>query len=373
MNIQRGELLAKLNEASPGLSPKGKLTVEQSDCYVFQGDTLTTFNDSIMVRVPNPLGFDVVVKASDLLDFVTKMPDDEITITLQTDELRIKGAGRTAGITAYAEVAMPMDAVPKPETWTRLGEGTPTALQQAAKTCARKDSDYLLTAVHVTKDWVEGCDGLRYIRITGPTGFPNRVLMPADAVLELEGLELAKVAIGEGWVHFRTAQKATVSVRCGHSPYIEDVEKLLDLKKPEKIILPSNLGEIVERAQVFDHGGDDFKIGVRLSEGKLLITARKDGAWLKEKKEIEYEGRTLAFDVNPELLVEVLGHTREVLVDGTKLKIGWDRNQFVVCLDAKEEDAQEDQMEAVAFRANGYSKTKQPLSKITHAKESEEE
>lgn len=339
MKIQRGDLLAKLNDASPGLTGNS-LTVEQSDCFVFMGDTLYSFNDSIMVRVPNPLGVDMVVKGKDLLDLVAKLPDDELDVELEEGELRIKGTGgsRSYGITASAEPAMPVQEVPTPGKWSKLAEGTVQAMRQAARTCDRKSDDYLTTAVHVTPDLVEGTDQMRFLRVDGPTGFQERVLLPADAILELKGTELTKVSVGEGWTHFRTGQGATVSLRCAHGDYIDGVEDALKLKKPEKVVLPVSLKEAIERAEIFDHGGGDFKVGVKLSENRLILTARKEGGWGKEKQKMEYGGRPLNFMVAPDLLVEVLSHTREVQVDGSKMKIQWDRSVFVVCLDANENE-----------------------------------
>lgn len=339
MKIQRGELLAKLNDASPGLTSSKAMTVEQSDCFVFIRDTLYTFNDSVMVRVPNPLpGMSLVVNGRDFLDLVAKVPDDELEVSLEDGKLWINGmdGSRSAWINSAVEVAMPLNDVPMPAKWSRLGEGTAHALQQAASTCDARSSDYLVTAVHATPDLVEGTDQIRFLRVTGPTGFQSRVLMPADAVAELKRTELTKVSVGEGWVHFRTGQGAVVSMRCGHGDYIEGVEEALKLKKAEKVVLPVGLKDSVERAEIFDHEQGDFKIGVKLTKDRLILTARKEGGGYKERHKMEYGGRPLNFMVAPDLLVEVLGHTREVTVDGSKMKIAWDRSVFVVCLDANE-------------------------------------
>jgi DNA polymerase III sliding clamp (beta) subunit (PCNA family) len=339
MKIQRGDLLAKLNEASPGLTSTQALTVEQSDCFVFIKDTLYSFNDSIMVRVPNPLpGLDVVVNGRDLLDLVAKVPDDELEVELGDGELRVNGTGRSAWISAAVDVAMPLNEVPVPSKWSKLSEGTAKALQQAASTCDAKSSDYLVTAIHVTPDLVEGTDQIRFMRVSGPTGFQSRALLPADAVYELKKVELNKVSVGEGWVHFKTGQSAVVSMRCGHGDYIEGVEEALKLKKPEKVVLPVGLKDTVERCEIFDHKQGDFKIGVKLSDGRLVLTASNEGGGYKERHKMEYGGRPLNFMVAPDLLVEVLSHTREVMVDGTKMKIAWDQSVFVVCLDASEDE-----------------------------------
>ena len=335
MKIARGTLLAKLNEVQIGISSKEN--VAQSNCYVFHGDTLTTFNDSIMARAANPLpGIDTVVNATDLAGLLSKVPDEEVDISLKGDELRVKGKGFKAGITAYAEVLLPVDAVPAPGKWSRLGEGVATALQQAVVCCSKEDAQYLTTCVHVTEDMVEGCDNLRLLRVTVPTGFSGEVLLPAESVAALEGLELNKVSLGEGWCHFKTGSGTVVSLRSAAPPYLVGLDAVLEMEGPIGLVLPASLGEMIGRAEVFSSEGFNAKVGVKLAEGMLTLTNRKEGGWFKENKGIAYTGKPLAFEVHPRFLVEVLSHTREVQVCPGKMKLAYDRCAFVVCLEATE-------------------------------------
>jgi DNA polymerase III sliding clamp (beta) subunit (PCNA family) len=349
MNISRGALLARLNEAKVGLSAKE--TVQQSSCFVFSAEHLTTFNDSIMVRVPNPLKelcgtpdnpVDLVVPATDLLTIVSKFPDDEVVVTAKDGELRLKGTKgnvRKAGISYMSEVQLPTETVPAPERFARLGEGLAGLLQQAARTCGDNEAKFLTTVVHVTPDRVEACDNMRLFRVDLQTGFQKEVLLPADSVSNLEGLELTKVSVGDSWVHFKTANGGLVSLRCSHEEYHKHIDQILQMENPNKVTLPANLGEIVSRAEVFNTGGYDSRIGVRIAANELTITSRKEGGWYKEKRGVEYSGPPLAFEVNPKFLVEVLGRTRDVAVDARRMKIVNDRIQFVaVVYQQKDED-----------------------------------
>lgn len=335
MNIARGVLLAKLNEASIGLSAKEVL--EQSSCFVFQGDWLTTFNDNIMVRVKSPLDFNAIVSASEMIGILSKMPDETVDITRVGGEVAIKGKRRDAGIACADDVQLPIDAVPEPEAFSRLEEGAMAAMQQAARTCGSDDTQYLTTCVHVTPDMIEGCDNFRFIRIEGKTGFRSEVLIPAASVAELEGIEIAKVSIGEGWVHFKTTGGARVSVRCSHESYHKDLDALLKMTEPEKIALPPNLAEIVERAEVFHTGERDARIGISIESGQLTIESKKDEGWYRERKKLPYQGRAFAFEINPKFLVEILKRTRDVIVDERKMKIATGKISFIVSLTAKRE------------------------------------
>lgn len=330
MNVNRGQMLARLTEASVGLSTREVL--EQSNAFVFKGDRLYTFNDSVMARVASPLDFDAIVNASDLMGILGKIPDDEVDISLNGGEIRIKGKRRTAGISCATEVHLPIEVVPSPEKVRKLTEGTPTMLQQAARTCGRDETQYLTTCVHITPELIEACDNYRLFRVEGPTGFPEDVLIPAHSLGAIEDLDLEKVGVGRGWVHFRTQSGAEISLRCSHESYHRGMDKLLDMDASEQLTLPSNLKDIIERAEVFNTSGYDARLNISIDDGELVLLSRKEGGWYRERKKIRYEGRPLNFDINPKFLVELLNRTREVQVNDRKMRIQVDRMQFLVAL-----------------------------------------
>lgn len=345
MMISRGVLLAKLNEASIGLSNKEIL--EQSNAFVFKNGVLTTFNDDIMCKVESPLDFNAVVAAADFLDYIGKVPDEQLEISREGNEVVIKGKKRKAGITCSTDVLLPIESVPAPTDWKRIEDGTPNALQQAARTCGKDETQYLTTCVHVTADYVEASDNYRFLRVDGATGFPDRVLIPASSVEKLEGLEIKKVSVGKGWVHFRTASKATISVRCDHQAYHKGVEKLLAMEEAEDLTLPSVLGEMVERAEVFTGAHYNDTVEVRIGDSELTIEARKDTGWSRERKRIAYEGRELTFRIHPKFLVEILKRTRDVKVDDRKIKIEVGNIHFVTSLSMKKEKVDEEKPKKV--------------------------
>lgn len=326
--------MARLNDASLGLSTKESL--QQSNCFVFANGRLITFNDEIMVRTSSPLDFDMVVNATDFMGIVSKIPDDEIDVSRRGGEVVVRGKKRKAGIACVTEVVLPVDAVPVPDKWHRLADGALAAMMQAARTCGKPDDDYLSTVVHVTPDRVEACDNVRMFRVDGPTGVPGELLVKAHPLLELEGTDAVKVALSAGWVHFKTAGGAEIALRADAAKYHPDIDAILTLDKPAKVTLPTNLGEIVGRAEVFLSGDRDARIGVRIADNDLVLTARKEGGWYKERKRIMYAGRVLDFEINPKFLVEILSRARDVMVDARKMKIAGDRTQFVVSLRPRE-------------------------------------
>jgi DNA polymerase III beta subunit, C-terminal domain len=342
MLIQRTELLDKLNLAAVGLVAN-TLTVEQSDCFLFMGGDVLTFNNDLLTRVRCPLKrepdfCDFAVNAADLMRLLDKIPDDNVDVVLQQGEMLLKGEGdrRAAGL-AIADITSPLAAVPKPDKWTNLPDGVRKSLESAARVCGRDATEFLATFVHVVPNRIQACDNERLLRIDGPSGFAAETLLPAQSILAVADLGLTQIAEDEGWVHFRNPDIA-VSLRCSHEPYHKDIDVALALRPgAESLVLPSNLADIVERAAVFKDKDFDAKIDVELADGSLTLkAARKDGTgWYRETKPVKYAGLPLAFGVDPKFLLDVLGHTREVQTDGRKMKLSYDNVQFVVSLKAK--------------------------------------
>lgn len=329
MMIARGSLLEKLNDAFVGVSVKE--TLEQSNCFVFTGDRLIAFNGEVMAETKNPFDFDAVVVANDFLNLISKIPDENLEIVKERNELIVKGHRRKSGVVCTNKITLPLEDIPDDVKWSRLQDGAITAIGQCATICGDDDAEYLATCVHITPNRVEGCDNYRILRIDAPTGFPSDVLIPATSVKSFKSLELTKVAVVDGWIKFRTINKATISVRASSENYLENIDDFLSMQKGESLTLPSNLGEIIERAEIFVSESD---ISVRLRGGELIITTRKDSGWYKERKKIKYDGRQISFMVNPKFLIEILKRTRDVEVDSRRIKITSGNTQFAALIES---------------------------------------
>jgi len=332
VKIKRKELLSALGMVEPGLS--SKLILEQSDCFVFHRGLVVTFNDEIMASARCDIGCDAVVGSADFRKVVSKFPDDELDIVQRKGELVVKGDRRSAGHLCSAEIHLPIDAVPAPpkKSWSPIGEGIADILRQAADACGSDESQNLSTMVSVTPGRIEACDNYRLFRYDGDHGFQNPVLIPAASVRAISGRGLSTVAMGEGWVYFKTDAGAVYSVRCSHEPYHEGMDKLLELDGGERVRMPAELGGIIDRALVMNESGFDSNITVGLSDGELMIHARKDAGWFRERRTIKYQGRSLTFAINPRFFIEVLERTHTVYVTDQKMKITVGPIQFVLSL-----------------------------------------
>ncbi len=334
MIVNRKDLIASLEQASIGLT--NKATIEQSDCFTFGGGYVTTFNDSIFVRIPTQLNIDGAVAASDLLAVLGKLPDEELDIGIEGGELRLKAGRREAGIGCNTTSLVPViDGIQAPTRWTRFTDEVLTAVRQAALICTHDDTRYLTTVVHLTPKLIESCDNHRLFRVSTPTEF-TEILVPGKSILALKSCKLVKFAIGEGWVHFKTDQQALISVRASHEKYHDGVDTLLVMGNPTKVTLPSNLAEIVSRADVMVERSEyetSAGVGVKIADGSIVVSSRKDTGWYRETKPIkEYAGPDLEFEISAEFLTQVLAKSRQVLVDKNKMKMVVGNMQFVVSI-----------------------------------------
>lgn len=339
MKVKREELLTALQFAKLGTSLRGEM-LEQSNSFVFVDGNVVTFNDEIKTTSHSPLGdIEAAVIADDLLRLLEKLPDEEIEVGIKKGkkghELSIKGKKRRAGVTCFAEITLPYDEIPKPEKWSKLGEGVVEMLQHASHICGNNITDELTTYVHVTPDYIEASDNRRLLRADMETGFPEECLLPAKSLKVISSVDIRRVSVGEGWVHFRASNKGIISIRCSHQKYHKDMDKVLNMgDNPQAISFPANLAELVGRAAVMlDTEGGGY-IQVELDDGQLTLSSQRDTGWYAEDKRVKYSGTPLSFYIKPTFLQQLLERTRkaEVSEDGGKMKITADHIQFLTAL-----------------------------------------
>lgn len=341
MKIEREKLLQTLDVAFVGVTPKP--IHEQSDCFVFNEEELVTFSGEILTRAKNPLPeVKGAVLADDLRKVLHKLPDDVVEVYTKGSELRIEGKRKRAGIARVKEVTLPYADVPRPGEWSELPPELMGTMLQAARVCGKDDSQPRTMEVHATPDLVEACDGFRFFRSALKTGFEKEVLVPAASIAAIGSIVFTKASVSGGWLHLRRRDKQKVSLRCSAGTYPEEVNRLLELKNPQKVRLPGNLPEILSRAEVMQESTDAL-VSIQISSGKLTLRAKKDTGWYEETRDIKYSGDPLSFDVNPAFLEEILSKSREVKVSDRRMKIESEDTVFVVVLDVGDKGESEEE------------------------------
>lgn len=331
MRIEREGMLKRLKLVSLGISTHG--VIDQSNCFIFSGGRVAAFNDEILVRAKVPGDFEGAVSADELISLLEKFPDDEIEMIQDEDrgQLCLKGARRKAGIPLQNEIHLSLGDVPKPSGWAELPTGVFDHLQNAARVCGKDDVWNMTTCIHMTPDLVEACDNHRLFRIEIETGVSEEIFLSGSSVYALNSLCPSKVAAADGWCHFRVPG-GVVSIRCRDSAEYPDLEKLCDVDGTS-IRLPAVLKPAIARARITSEGvGNTTRISVTVQKDYVTIQSRSGKGWYKERVETDYTGPRLAFDVHPDLLVQILDRSREVVVDDKRMGGRLGDAQFVIAL-----------------------------------------
>jgi len=207
MKVKRTEVLDALSRVEPGLAAKE--IVEQSQSFVFVDGDVLTFNDEIAIAHPLDVGIQGAVKADEFYKLMSKLKEDELDITTDGGELRVKGQKKEAGIRMEAEITLPLKEIAPPKKWTQL----PSKFCDALKFCIFSTSTDMtkpaLTCLYVNDTSVVSCDNFRLTRYSmGDEAkglFPAPFLLPAAAARQLLKYAPKKYAIVGGWIHFLCA------------------------------------------------------------------------------------------------------------------------------------------------------------------------
>lgn len=349
ITVGREELLGRLHEVKPGLSPKE--IVEQSNHFVFRAGEVVTFNQEVMCRAPSGLDPELTgaVQAKPLITSLEKMPDDEVRVKTKDGDLVVSGKRRSFGVHLASEIQLPTSAVEQPEkkAWRKL----PADFADAAKVvfgCAAKDqSDHSLTCVHIAPGFMEACDRFQITRYAVETGVKASILIGRDAIKFVPENDFEEVAETENWIHFRTPHGLVLSC-CRYTDPYKPLDEFLTRKKGTRVKFPKGLADALERALVFSgENKDDDSVLFELEPGKMRLRGEGSSGWAKEFSAVRYDGPGLKFVVSPKLMTELLQrHTDCVITPDRRLWVDGGKFVYVACLeepkentDGKEEEA----------------------------------
>lgn len=319
MLIKKTELIAALEQVKPGLANKD--IIAQSTSFVFNGDSITTFNDEISVYKPFKSGFEGAVRANELYSLLSKIKDEEIDVEVEGTELIIKGKKTKAGIRLEADIQLPLEEISIDHTeFVALPENFLKAVSIASY-CAAKDlSKPHLTCVCIDQKGVIASDNFRIIMVDFASEFDSdQILLPASVVKFLVKYEVKKLSLSPGWVHFHAEDGLIFSARilAGNFP---EVEQYFEIKGHE-LQFPGGILEMLDRAGVFTSGSTngDF-VSIAVEERTMTIKGEGDYGWLKETANCRYKGDKVEFQVDPSFLRDILKDLRKCIVgEGTLL------------------------------------------------------
>lgn len=332
MKVNREELLRALGAASAGLAARE--VIEQSSCYCFRGGKIITFNNELACFVDSPLkGLEGAVSAKPLLALLSKLAEPEIDVSVANGHLMVKGKDRRSGLKMDAEVVLPIDAVGMPgeADWKALPPEFCDGLKLVVECVADNSDTFHYTCVHLHPQYLEGCDNFQFARYPAPSGLAASALIRGTSAAHIVGLGMTAIAETENWLHFRNASGLILSC-CRFSDQYPDMSQLLNWTGT-KTTLPGGLAEMAAKAEIFssEKAGGNL-VHVRLKADTLFIKGDGNSGWYEEKCAVKYSGRPLSFMISPKLLSAFAGKTQECEVSENRLRIAFDKAQYVACL-----------------------------------------
>ncbi len=300
-------LLDCLERVAPGLSRKD--VIEQATSFAFMGDKVVTFNDEISISCKLPdINLTGAIKAEELYKFLSKVKTEEIELTMEENEIRIRSGKAKIGLVIESEIKLPLSELGEIKKWEKLPEDFMKTLETVRFCCARSMSNSKLTCLHIRNDGImESCDNYRAIRFQMKSKLSFSFLLPSSSANILLNYPVMLTTISPGWVHFATKDKSLIFSCRVYSDTYEDLDRNFQIENTTSFTFPKESLEILERAQIFSKGDIFIDQQVEISvEGKrLFFRVKRSGAWFEEWVKIP-ETDPFSTLVHPQFLQDIL-------------------------------------------------------------------
>lgn len=328
MLIKKSQLQNALAIVKPGLA--GKEVIEQSTSFAFINGRVVTYNDDISLSHPvEGLEIEGAIESDKLYQFLTKVKKEEIDLEIEGNELIITAGKARAGLVLQTEIKLPLDDElgkkgkfkPLPELFLKFVAFCLPSVSNVA-------SKPILQCIHVNKNGtIESSDGYRITHCELPEGEEMPVetfLLPGKTCSNLLKLQPVSIAEGNGWVHFKTAEKTILSCRIYEGKFPETLKYLM--VEGDEVTFPKTISEVLERAVIFSGPETNEKIKVILENKRLKVTSNSNLGWFEETVNARFEGEKIQFLVNAGLLKDIIKETQTGTVSNSKIVFkgeGW--------------------------------------------------
>lgn len=338
--VNREEFLRRLESVQPGLSLRE--VVDQSDCFVFLGGRVTSFNDEVACSYESLLGDEFVgaVKAAKLLEILGKLPDEELEVEAGDGEMILRGKRRRTGVRMEKDAVDHSSSIQQPETWRKINPDFGEAVGIVQQCAGNDQSRFKSTCVYVHPEWVEACDDVQLCRWRLKNAIEEPFLIRKNAVRHVSSLGMVELSEADSWIHFRSGSGLVMSCRryMEEYPDLEPVFKVVG----RKISLPKGLAEATDRAHVFSQENTDHDlVKVEMRPGKVRIKGEGVSGWYVEPKKVKYDGPSFEFFIAPKLLMDIVTKHNEIIISKDRLKVDAGSYEYATCLivpdDAKDE------------------------------------
>lgn len=308
MKVKRSDFLSALRKVKPGLASSE--SIEQSTSFVFRDGRVITYNDEIAVSAALDLGgIEGAVGANELVALLTKSKDEEVTVTAEDKELRIKGPKLSAGITMEAEINLPILSFEPKEGFYVLPDAFLDGLRVCIFSAASESVSPVLSNIHMKGSFVESCDNFRLTRFDLKEDSEDDCLIPAVAAAHLIQTSVSEYGEEGGWMFFREEKTDLVFACRIYNDEFPALDAFLELDKPSEVKLPKELSEVLDRSGIFastDEKSAQDLVDVNISDNWIKVRSQNARGWVEEKIRAKTKDADFIFSVNPSILQAIL-------------------------------------------------------------------
>jgi DNA polymerase III sliding clamp (beta) subunit (PCNA family) len=315
MKLKRSDLIQALEKVKPGLA--NNEIMEQSTHFVFDGETIRTYNDEITIKQIFKSGLNGAVSAKEFYNLFKKIPDDEISVTQKDSKWIFKGARKQITFNVDEEIKIPQIDPPgyRSKEWDKL----PANFSDAARTCvfsaSRNMTMVALTGILFSGDNAYSSDNFRATKMELDTPVKKDFLLSAAAASSLINYNPSKCCTDTNWLHFINKEKTSFSCRRLDEEYPEAVFGVFDVKG-KKISLPPELKGVAERASDLVSGEFEYdkSINLNFTKGKLECIGEGANGHYREDLDMKYNGKKIHASIQPDLLIAIIDKLQDAIL-----------------------------------------------------------
>lgn len=344
MKVDRLKFLNELESVTPGLSTRE--IIEQSSCFVFDGSKVMTFNGEIACFQDCSVKIKGAVQSARLLALLRKLQEDTIDVSVEKDELLIKGKGRRrGGFPLEKEVVLAVSSVKTPKHWHDLPHDFLEAVKLIQECLDKDESDFRFACMYLHPEHVDGCGKFEIARYKVAMPLKKPLLVRKEAIKYVSSLGMTSFGVAKGWIHFTNPNGLALAC-CTYLEEYPDITPLLKVKGTE-MRLPKGLEQASDRAAVLSQDADENHVGVKIMQSRVEVTGRSVHGWWKESKKTDYAGKEFDFTISPQLLSYILKNYNDCILSDEKLKVKSGKFQYATTLGTtnKENQAENEEVE----------------------------
>jgi|TARA_Y100000034_G_scaffold133368_1_gene198654 DNA polymerase III sliding clamp (beta) subunit (PCNA family) len=329
--MKREEVLNILKAVKPALA--NKEIIEHTTSFIFQNNSVFTYNDEVMISHPINIPIKGAVPAKELYSLLSNLQTNKIKIKQTENEVSIEGDNFKAGISLSSEASLPVKDIKMTDEWTKLPKGFCEGVGFCLFSAGLDYSNPVLTHIHVDNKFIESCDNFRLTRYKVKDS-KTSMLVPVSAAKELIKYSPTHYQKTKGWVHCKNKEGVIFSFRTHTSKY-PDTSAILEMKKPVDIKFPSTLLSSLVNAETVckeELSGDKF-VKVKLKGKEMRVKGKGDVGWYKESFELKKTYKEGAeFEISSKSFRDILTRLKKASLSKTKMKFEGDNFTHVVIL-----------------------------------------